>query len=75
MTVIHEYEGWVLTDGGIVSHGCLLGPFKSIVRCPRCGVWLTEKIFKHMERTWNFVKAPDEPELYDPGKPVYARRR
>jgi hypothetical protein len=76
MTVIHEFDGWVLTDGGVVLHACLSGPVNiSIARCSQCDVWITEKIFEHMEKVWNFTEAPDQNNLADPGKPVYTRRR
>lgn len=67
MTVIYEYEGWVLTDTGIVLHGCLTSlPHKSHSRCRRCDVWLTGTIFKHLDKVWAFIKDPLEADLFDP---------
>ena len=74
-TVIHEYNGWVLTETGVISCACLQGPpDRSIVRCPRCAKWMTSKIYEHMDRVWEFTKTPGTPPLHATG-PRYARRR
>lgn len=72
--ILLEYKGWVLTNDGIVSCACLKGPkYRSIARCFHCDEWMSEEVFKHLSRTWSFVKEPYMPDLSDPARGGYTR--
>lgn len=71
MTILFEFEGWVITDTYMITHGCLkrrsrqMEP-KSYPKstfcswfCPTCTEWMPDHVAERLSKTLTFIRPDD----------------
>jgi hypothetical protein len=67
MTVIYEFEGWVITDTHIITHGCMKRrakqtepknyPINKVCEyyCPSCQTWMPSHVSTKLFKIRKFI--------------------